>query len=321
MIGELLAGIALGPSLLGHLAPALVAWLLPPDARSGLAMLAHVGVGLYMFLVGLDIRVDQVRARAGLALRVAPVAIGLPFLAGAALAAGPLQPWAGPAATPFTFRVLIGIALAITALPVLARLLRDQGLLGTDIGTTALTCAAVNDVTAWLGLFLLLGRGTAGAAVVFLAFVAGLLMPGHGAAAAWLRRALHWPVTLLLPAFFAVSGLRTVLGGIPGPPGWALTGTLTLAAMLGTGGGAALMGRSAGLPWREAARLGILLSTRGLMGLVVLNVALDAELIAAPLFAMLVVVTVVTTVATAPLLVLLGPALQSARAGAPAPGH
>lgn len=340
----------------------------------GLALLSQIGMALYMFLVGLELSADHVRTRARVAMTVSPVAIGLPFLTGVLLARGLFGPLAGPAASGLTFPFFLGIALSITAFPVLARILRDRGLLQTDIGATALTCAATNDVVVWCAMAVLIGltQGATGQAVattagavafialmlvgvrpaverlttvagaagggpgraavaalavmgaasavathllgihaVFGAFVAGLIVPHDSPAAAVLARWLAWPVALLLPAFFAVSGIRTELGGIAGAHGWLLCLSLIAVAMLGTGGGAAVAARAGGMPWARAVPLGILLSTRGLMELVVANIGLERGLIGPALFSMLVVMALVTTVATSPLLAWLAPALQS----------
>lgn len=340
----------------------------------GLALLSQIGMALYMFLVGLELSADHVRTRARVAMTVSPVAIGLPFLTGVLLARGLFGPLAGPAASGLTFPFFLGIALSITAFPVLARILRDRGLLQTDIGATALTCAATNDVVVWCAMAVLIGltQGATGQAVattagavafialmlvgvrpaverlttvagaagggpgraavaalavmgaasavathllgihaVFGAFVAGLIVPHASPAAAVLARWLAWPVALLLPAFFAVSGIRTELGGIAGAHGWLLCLSLIAVAMLGTGGGAAVAARAGGMPWARAVPLGILLSTRGLMELVVANIGLERGLIGPALFSMLVVMALVTTVATSPLLAWLAPALQS----------
>lgn len=371
MIGELLAGMAFGPSLLGHFAPAVAAVLVPRAVLTNLALLSQVGMALYMFLVGLELSADHVRTRARTAMTISPVAIGLPFLMGVLLARTAFAPFHGASSTTWTFPIFLGIALSITAFPVLARILRDRGLLQTDLGATALTCAATNDVTVWCLMAVLIGltKGSTGQALlttalalafiaamfvavrplatrltdahgrsaglapvawlaligtasavathalgihaVFGAFVAGLIVPHDSAAADILARGLRWPVAVLLPAFFAVSGLRTELFGIPGLHGWLLCLLLVATAMLGTGGGAALAGRGQGMAWREAARLGVLLSTRGLMELVVANIGLELGLIGPALFSMLVVMALVTTVATSPLLAALEPALQS----------
>jgi len=365
----LLAGIAFGPSLLGALAPDVAAAVMPPSVLPGLTLLSQVGMALYMFLVGLELSADHVRTRARVAMTVSPVAIGLPFMAGVLLARGLFAPLAGRAATPVTFPIFLGVALSITAFPVLARILKDRHLLQTDIGATALTCAATNDVVVWCLMAVLIGltQGTTAAAIattaaaavfitvmlvaarpvverltvraggqhlaivplavigaasatathllgihaVFGAFVAGLIVPHDSQAAGVLARWLAWPVALLLPAFFAVSGLRTEIGGIAGLHGWLLCLALIAVAMLGTGGGAAAAARAGGMPWARAIPLGILLSTRGLMELVVANIGLERGLIGPSLFSMLVVMALVTTVATSPLLALLAPALQS----------
>jgi Kef-type K+ transport system membrane component KefB len=125
---------------------------------------------------------------------------------------------------------------------------------------------------------------------------------------------------VLLPVFFAFTGLRTSVGLVQGGAAWALTGLVLLVAVAGKFGGSAGAARLLGMPWREALAVGALMNTRGLMELVILNVGLDIGVITPTLFAMLVLMALVTTVMTAPLLTLLGrPEAQPARAdGGPA---
>ncbi len=110
---------------------------------------------------------------------------------------------------------------------------------------------------------------------------------------------------VLLPVFFAFTGLRTSVGLVQGAGAWALTGLVLLVAVAGKVGGSAGAARLLGMPWREALSVGALMNTRGLMELVILNVGLDIGVITPTLFAMLVLMALITTVMTAPLLTLL----------------
>ena len=242
---------------------------------------------------------------------IVPFALG--FVLASLLPAG----YRGPAATTTTFGIFLGIALTITAFPVLARILRDRGLLHTPLGAAALTCAAINDVVAWTLAAVALGQtGSSTAHLVFVAFASGMALSRAPALSHRLVRWLAYPVALLLPAVFAVSGLRTDLGSLATPSAWATCVLITLLAAAGTMGGAAAAARTQGHGWRNALQLGALLNTRGLMGLVVLNMGLDRGLITPVFFAMLVVMAIAATAATTPLLAVLGlpgqrPALQS----------
>jgi Kef-type K+ transport system membrane component KefB len=404
VVGEMIAGLALGPSLLGAVAPGALAALFPRDRMLPLAALSQLGVLLYMFVVGLRLDLTLLRGRAHAAVAVSHASIIAPFLLGAALAPL-LHPELAPAGVgllPFT--LFLGAAMSVTAFPVLARILDERGLQGTRIGAVALSAAAVDDVTAWcilaavvavaqassagaaggggLSAFLttigwaaawvlvllfavrpLLARivarwpGTvpspqlvsvavvgalisawatehAGVHALFGSFVAGVIVPrvvasraggsAPGAPSPTLvpaaRPAGPPPANLpelladrieavvgavLLPVFFAFTGLRMSVGLVQGGTAWALTGLVLLVAVAGKMGGSAGAARLLGMPWREALAVGALMNTRGLMELVILNVGLDIGVITPTLFAMLVIMALVTTVMTAPLLTLL----------------
>ena len=146
------------------------------------------------------------------------------------------------------------------------------------------------------------------AAVVVAARLLGALLPHDSALAGELERKLHSGVVLLLlPAFFAFTGLRTQIGLIQGAGDWLVCLGITVVATVGKVGGATLAARVSGLSWRTAAALGVLMNTRGLMELIVLNVGLDLGVISPRLFAMMVLMALVTTLATGPLLRLLRP--------------
>jgi Kef-type K+ transport system membrane component KefB len=365
VIGEVIAGIALGPSLLGRISPAASKFILPPTVSPYLYIISSVGVILYMFLVGVELDTQLLRRRTHASVAISHASIITPFLLGSALALW-LYPRYATQDVPFSvFALFMGISMSVTAFPVLARILTDSGMHKTRMGTIALACAAVDDVTAWC-LFALVvsiaiakpGRVllTVGLTILFIAFILKFVQP----AMKWLVRkrlrdrrttqgtmvivfgalllsalatdaigihalfgafllgtmiphdsALARDVTakindlvlvLLLPAFFAYTGLRTQIGLVNGRDQWIACGLIILVASLGKFGGSAAAARISGLSWRQSASLGILMNTRGLMELIVLNVALDLGAITPTLFAMLVLMAIVTTVATTPVL-------------------
>lgn len=150
VMGEILAGILLGPSLLGYVAPEAFAFLFPPSSLPKLGVLAQVGVLLFMFVVGLEVdlsrQVRQVRA----AIAVSHVGIAVPFLLGVVLALGAYDQLATPGVPFAAFALFLGIAMSVTAFPVLARILKERGLSQTALGQSALSSAAIGDVLAWV---------------------------------------------------------------------------------------------------------------------------------------------------------------------------
>ncbi|HMO84060.1 MAG TPA: cation:proton antiporter, partial [Lacipirellulaceae bacterium] len=254
----------------------------------------------------------------------------------------------------------------ITAFPVLARILTDRGIDKTDLGVVALSCAAIDDVTAWCLLALVVGVVQAkvngavqtmalaavyvavmllavrplamryfgpaaekhpqprmavwvlvallmsafvsewiGIHAIFGAFLLGAVIPHESDVARDFQEKLADIVKiLLLPAFFAYTGMRTQIGLVSGWQAWAVCGVIILVATVGKFGGT-LAARATGLSWPISAALGVLMNTRGLMELIVLNVGLDLGVISPELFAMMVIMALVTTIATTPLLHLL----------------
>jgi len=149
VIGEILGGIILGPTLLGHVWPDAFHAIFPTDSLVALKLLAEVGVVLFMFRVGLEVDLEAIREQTRRAVVISTASIAVPFVLGV-LAAPLLYGSFAPAGTSFTaFALFIGIAMAITAFPVLARILTERGISSTPLGTMALTCAAVGDITAW----------------------------------------------------------------------------------------------------------------------------------------------------------------------------
>jgi Kef-type K+ transport system membrane component KefB len=206
------------------------------------------------------------------------------------------------------FALFMGVAMSITAFPVLARILTDRGLARSELGVAALTCAAINDVLAWVLLAVVVGMGRAMPATgvpgeLVIAFAVGAAIPARSLFA---RTATGWltgiVTILLLPAFFALTGLRTQVALVSSVPGWLTCLAIVIVATAGKFGGAALAGRLSGMSWRFAAQLGALMNTRGLMELIVLAVGLDAGIISPAVYTMLVIMAIVTTAMTAPLL-------------------
>jgi Kef-type K+ transport system membrane component KefB len=376
VIGEVVAGIVLGPSLLGWLWPEAMAFLLPSSVEPFLNVIAQLGVSLYMFLVGLELNPGLVRERAGTVAATSLGSLAIPFALGAGLAPLLYPRLSTPDLPLSSFVLFLGVAMAITAFPVLARILTDRGMQKTPLGVMALACAAVDDVAAWCllafvvgiaqaevgGAFLVMGLTLAfiglmvlgvrpmaarwlarvdetrvtpgiiaivvvalvlsaltteliGVHAVFGAFLLGAVLPHDSAVARALVNKMETGVTiLLLPAFFALTGMRTQIGLVSGVDEWLLCGLIILVATAGKFGGTFLSARLTGLGGRESAALGVLMNTRGLMELIVLNIGLEMRVISPTLFAMMVLMALVTTMATTPMLQRLMPEAGPRRA-------
>jgi len=161
VIGEMFAGILLGPSLLGQLFPSIESRLFPQASLPPLYLISQLGVVLFMFVVGMDVDIDRLRRRAKATVLVSNAGIVVPFALGVGLSFYLHDLYAPAGVANLTFALFIGIAMSITAFPVLARILSERGLTETDLGNTAIGCAAIDDVTAWclLALALAIGQG------------------------------------------------------------------------------------------------------------------------------------------------------------------
>jgi Kef-type K+ transport system membrane component KefB len=149
VVGEMAAGILLGPSLFGLIAPGAFAFVFPTTSFGTLRLLSQIGVCLFMFTVGMELNVSHVRHRAQAAVVVSHASIIFPYLLGVGAAYFLYTQMAAPGASFLAFGLFMGISMSITAFPVLARILQERGLSKTALGSTAITCAAVDDVTAW----------------------------------------------------------------------------------------------------------------------------------------------------------------------------
>lgn len=175
VVGEMIAGIMLGPSLLGALAPGVQHVLFPAETKPLLFVLAQLGVGLYMFLVGLGFSRDEFRANARGAASVSISGMAAPFIAAVAIA-----PWLVSSGGYFTAKVglteatlFLGAGISITAFPMLARIIHERGLTGTRMGTLALSAGAIDDAVAWALIAVVLASFGGGPAVAILAIGGG----------------------------------------------------------------------------------------------------------------------------------------------------
>lgn len=149
VMGEIVAGILLGPSLMGTLLPGFSAFVFPASSLGNLQMLSQVGLILFMFVIGMELDTQMLRQKARAAILISHFSIVIPFILGLVLSYFLYAAYA-PEGIPFyAFSLFTGIALSITAFPVLARIIRERGLSGTKLGTMAITAAAAGDVAAW----------------------------------------------------------------------------------------------------------------------------------------------------------------------------
>ena len=365
VIGEVVAGILLGPSLLGLLWPAAYAFVLPSSVAPLLGAVAQLGVVLYMFLVGLELNPARLKGQLGTTIAISGAGMVVPFVFGMAFAVWIYASASLPTVPLLSFSLFVGVAMSITAFPVLARILADLRLTHTELGILALACAAIGDVTAWCLLALVVSVANAtggglfdivlptlayiavmlvvvrpivagpalraepsaanitivliallvsafvteaiGVHAIFGAFLLGAILPEDSRLASTIHERFAPLVTLLLlPAFFAFTGMRTEIGLLSTATDWLLCAAIIGVAVIGKFGGVAVVARAAGLGWRQAAGLGALMNTRGLMELIVLNVGLELGVITPRLFTMFVLMAIVTTMSTAPVLRALG---------------
>jgi Kef-type K+ transport system membrane component KefB len=366
VMGEILAGIFLGPSLLGALFPGYLNYVFPAASLGPMRILSQVGLILFMFVVGMELDLTLLKQKAKAAAAISITSIVFPYALGVGLAYFLYQQFA-PANVPFhAFALFMGIAMSITAFPVLARIIREKGLTNTHNGSVAITAAAVDDVSGWciLALVIAIAKANAlsdslytlggtilyvlgmfyvvkpllyrfskakisspiirqstmaiilimmllsalcteliGIHALFGAFLAGVIMPHE-----WdLRKSVTDKVEdvaliMLLPLFFVITGLRTEIGALNSLYLWGVCGLVILLAIAGKFGGSALAAKMTGESNHSSLTIGILMNTRGLMELVILNIGFELGILKGGIFTIMVIMAVVTTFMTSPLL-------------------
>jgi Kef-type K+ transport system membrane component KefB len=226
VIGEITAGILLGPSLFGWLLPEAAAFVFPKESLGTLQLFSQIGVCLFMFVVGLELDPAHLRQKARVAVVISNVGIFVPFVLGIAAAWLLHGAYAAPGASFITFGLFMGTAMSITAFPVLVRILKDRGIFKTPLGSLAVACAAVGDASAWamLAIVVAIARATGVGPAVFnlgltVIFVAVMLFIVRPRLSRWLgvENAEGSPargVIGLALVFMTASALMTEILGI-----------------------------------------------------------------------------------------------------------
>lgn len=369
VIGEILAGIVLGPSLFGHFYPEAFNFLFAAASLGNLYILSQIGLILFMFTIGLELNLNTLKEKIGETYVISHASILIPYFLGMLLAFFVYQEFASSHTNFLPFALFIGISMSITAFPVLARIVQEKGLSKTHLGTLAIASAANDDVTAWCILaaviaiaktgsfisslytiafsvayvlvmlfivrpflkrfgeiysnnevlnksvvaFLLLililsafATQVIGIHALFGAFLAGVVMPQLPKFRKLIIDKIEdVAVTLLLPLFFVFTGLRTQIGLLNTPYLWGICGLFILVAVSGKFIGGAFTARILGENWKDSLSIGVLMNTRGLMELIVLNIGYEMGILPPSIFVMLVIMALVTTFMTTPVLSLI----------------
>jgi len=369
VVGEIFAGLVLGPSLVGHFFPQASLALFGQHASPAITVISQIGLILLMFQIGMDFEfahLSNPRNRRA-AVSVTLMSVAAPLVIGIVLGYFS-APILAPAIDPVRYSLFIGLGLAITAVPILGRILRQYGLTHTEIGVVAISAAALNDVIGWLLLSVLSAYAAAqlssahvawqlGGLLVFLAllwfvlrptvtkllarfvvhngemnpnlmaivictifllglctyqlgifaifggFAGGLLFHRNKAfVEAWRRQVGSFVLVFFLPVFFTYTGLRTNVLGLSSTSDWEWLCIILTAAILGKIVPVYVVGRACGFNRNESSILGVLMNTRALMELIVINIGFDLGLIPQNVFTMLVIMAVLTTLMTGPLL-------------------
>lgn len=366
VVGEIIAGLFLGPSIMGWIFPGFSNFIFPKDSLGNLQFLSQMGLLFFMFLIGVDLDIDKLKNKARSAIVISHASIVFPYFLGVTLAYTLYSEFAPAGVSFLSFALFMGIAMSITAFPVLARILQEKGLTKTPLGAMALTCAAADDVTAWcilavviaivkagnitsalvtilltlifvllmlfgvrpwlkkiidragerkksnetvvtLAFFVLLVSAwlaeVTGIHALFGAFLAGAIMPKTEKFKDLLAgKTEDISVLVLLPLYFAFTGLRTQIGLLNDAHLWAVFGMVVFFAIFGKFGGSAVAARLTGYSWKDAFSIGALMNTRGLMELIVLNIGYDLGILSPKIFAIMVLMAIITTFMTTPLL-------------------
>lgn len=364
VIGEILAGIIMGPSFIGLFFPQINHFLFPAASLGTLQFLSQIGLILFMFIIGMELDLKAIGKQAYGAVIISHASIIIPYTLGMGLAYFLYTQYAPTGISFLSFSLFMGIAMSITAFPVLARILQEKGLTKSALGAMALTCAAADDLTAWCilaavialvksgsvlsafytislailyilvmlklirpmlerldiiyshkekmrtaiiaSLFIMLIissyiTSVIGIHALFGAFIAGVIMPSSFSfRKIVIDKIEDVSIVLLLPLFFVITGLRTQIGLLNEAHLWITFGWILLVALTGKFGGSALAAKMVGQSWKDSLSIGVLMNTRGLMQLIVLNIGYDLGILSPHIFAMMVLMALVTTFMTGP---------------------
>ena len=361
VIGEIIAGIVLGPSLMGWVFPEASHFLFSPDSIKSLQFISQIGLVFFMFTIGMELDFKLLKGRATDAVVVSHASIIVPFFLGMVLSYFIYTDFAPVGVKFLPFSLFMGIAMSITAFPVLARIIKERNLSGTSLGTLAITCAAADDVTAWCVLALVVAiaqAGTISSAVItislsfafvmlmffvvspfllhiretktvrhsiviaflvllisaycteiigihalFGAFIAGIIMPDMDGLKHQLTEKIEdVSLIVLMPVFFACTGLNTQIGLLNTNYMWVVFGFILLVAVTGKFVGSAVAAKWMGQSTKDSLSVGALMNTRGLMQLIVLNIGYSLGILTPEVFAMMILMALVTTLMTSPFL-------------------
>lgn len=366
VIGEIVAGIILGPSIIGSFFPQINLFLFPEASLGSLNFLSQIGLILFMFVIGMELDLKAIGKQAYGAVVISHASIIIPYTMGMGLAYFIYNTYAPEGTTFLSFALFMGIAMSITAFPVLARILQEKGLSRSKLGAMALTCAAADDLTAWCILAAVIALVKSGSSLsvlytigmaiayvllmlkvlrpaleklehvyenkhkkrsgiialffiiliissyitaiigihsLFGAFIAGVIMPSSFSFRKIIIDKIEdVSIVLLLPLFFVITGLRTQIGLLNEAHLWVTFGWILLVAVMGKFGGSAVAAKITGQSWKDSLSIGVLMNTRGLMQLIVLNIGYDLGILSPEIFAMMVLMALVTTFMTGPAL-------------------
>jgi len=364
VVGEIFAGIFLGPSFIGYFFPDAFSFIFPVDSHKTLQFLSQIGLAFFMFIVGMELDLEKLQNKAHNAVIISHASIIVPFFLGVMLASGIYTDFAPANVSFLAFALFMGIAMSITAFPVLARIIQERGLTKTPLGAMAITCAAADDVTAWCILAAVIAVVKAGSivsalftillAIIFVvimlfvvrpvikkisashvgkdsiskpvvavaffillasayvaeligihalfgAFIAGVIMPHNIKFKELLGGKIEdVSVLLLLPIFFAFTGLRTHVEMLNQGHLWGTCFLVIAVAVAGKFGGSTMAAKLVGQSWKDSFSIGALMNTRGLMELIVLNIGLDLKILSPEIFSIMVLMALATTFMTGP---------------------
>lgn len=364
VMGEIIAGITLGPSLFGMLLPDVSAFVFPENTLGNLQFLSQIGLLFFMFIIGMELDLNMFKRKLQQSIFISHTGIALSFVIGIVTGFSIYSLFAPPGTRPIEFALFLGMSMSITAFPVMARILQEKGYTKKAFGSMMIGIAAVDDVTAWCLLAVLIAYIKAGTimgaiptvvlslgylgvmffmiqpflkkvgaiyvsrenlsrAIVgmifgvmmissyvtevigihafFGAFVAGVVMPPNLTFKKVLTEKIEdVSLVLLLPLFFVYTGLRTEIGLLNNPELWKYAILLILLSVSGKFIGGFASSKLTGHSWKESWMVGVLMNSRGLMELVVLNIGYDLGIFSKEIFTIMVLMALTTTLMAGP---------------------